>query len=193
MSESTRSLTPAARSLAPSDLPPRKIRLRIVAPTPSLQFLAPFSHDDPDCFASLQRFVHAQLIKRARDADERSELENGGWEELAFEIDGFDVPFDDPDILRDGDTLHVRLHAIQPQHDEEEEDDVEEDDDEEDEAEDLERGMVDEDERHAVLEAARVAAMLRAGLHRMPTDDDEAARSTANQAIYRACLAPSPP
>ncbi|GAK68273.1 uncharacterized protein PAN0_060d6514, partial [Moesziomyces antarcticus] len=118
MSDRTRSLTPAGRSsLAPSSLPARKIRLRIVTHSPPLHFLAPFNPDDPHCFEALQHFVHAQLVRRTRDDDERIELESVGQEGVGFEIDGFDVPFDDPDIVRDGDTLTVRL---QSQHNKEE-------------------------------------------------------------------------
>ncbi len=109
-------------------------------------------------------------------------------------MDNFEVPFDDPEILRDGDTVEVYLDqsaSAEPTHSKSSSADgavpkptavtpldgrgvnaeMQQDDDEDSDA--LENDAQDAEEREAILEATRVAALLRAGIHNVADDDAE--------------------
>uniref|UniRef100_V5ENR6 Uncharacterized protein n=1 Tax=Kalmanozyma brasiliensis (strain GHG001) TaxID=1365824 RepID=V5ENR6_KALBG len=172
----------------------RKIRLRVVTrhPLPEFHFLAPFDHHDSQCFQTLQAFVHTHLLTRSRRSGQSSQLESTGPAALQFQMDNFEVPFDDPEILRDGDTIEVHLDqsavagpanseapsggkkakkkaerfaAALAERGDDEEGQLEEQDDA------LEKEAQDAEEKEAIFEAARVAALLRAGIHNMADDD----------------------
>ncbi|CDW98640.1 hypothetical protein [Sporisorium scitamineum] len=90
----------------------RKIRLRIVTrhPLPEFHFLAPFDPQDPQCFAKLQSFVHAHMVSRSKRSGQTVVLPPSvSPEALHFQMDNFEVPFDDSEILRDGDTIEVHM------------------------------------------------------------------------------------
>lgn len=185
MSERSFRSTPITRSESvtftdTSSLPPhsrgRKIRLRIVTrnPLPELQFLAPFNYDDSEAFQLLQRFVRCHIQNKGKE--KRETWEAIKEEDLMFVMDGFEVPFDDPDILRDGDVVQVRLHpktgigSEQEDAGESDFDNKEEEDDDDEkasEAEDkaLQHQAQNEEEKQAILEATRLAALFRAGIH----------------------------
>ena len=159
---------------AGSIAPPRKLRLRIVTrhPLPELHFLAPFDPTDATCFTKLQAFIHAHLVAKVRH-----KVDMSGPEKLRLQMDDFEVTFDDPEILRDGDTLEVYIAE------EERDGDMDSEENEvaavvlggveADREHGLEAGVQDVEERQALLEASRVAALLRAGLHTMDDDDDD--------------------
>ncbi|SPO28396.1 uncharacterized protein UTRI_04793 [Ustilago trichophora] len=190
MSESSfRGLTPvtAPESIFSSSHS-RKLRLRIISRIPSLpglQFLAPFDPSNNDCFGALQRFVYSHLLSRSKIS---GVMEASRWERLRFWMDGFEVPFDDADIVRDGDVLEVQLgeeaglggETVEDEEDDVEYDDAEgsEDQEQEDEEVPLEQDAQNADERDAILQATRVAALLRAGIHTTSDNDDALPTST---------------
>ncbi|SNX85767.1 uncharacterized protein MEPE_04476 [Melanopsichium pennsylvanicum] len=201
MSDSSfRGITPVT---ARSSLPPEsvaflgrsnKIRLRVVSrhPLPEHHFLAPFDYHDAECFQKLQRFAHSHLLARTKVLGHDKILQNTSSEHLVFQMDSFEIPFDDPEILRDGDTIQVHLDQRQvtstaDQGEErsadteeesnnavrEEQDDMDDGSDEQEyqSTDSLEKDARDAEERNAILEATRVAALLRAGIHTNEDDD----------------------
>ncbi|TKY89616.1 hypothetical protein EX895_001401 [Sporisorium graminicola] len=167
----------------------RKIRLRVVTrhPLPELHFLAPFDPHDPQCFVKLQSFVHAHMLARSQRTGRTVTLPPlFNAEALQFQMDNFEVPFDDPEILRDGDTIEVHLDRSVPATEAAEAEATEEhpgagDDndhdayehcyDENQDSDASEQYPEDPEERDAILEATRLAALLRAGVHNLIDDD----------------------
>ncbi|SAM84779.1 uncharacterized protein UBRO_06008 [Ustilago bromivora] len=154
----------------------RKIRLRIVTryPLPELHFLAPFNYDHGShAFEKLQRSVYSHLKSRG---GEGGGMERWGNERLVFMMDSFEVPFDDPEVLRDGDLVDVHLNPQSIRRDCEGGDDADqggEAEEEEEEEEDAEGEGLDAEEREAVLEAKRIAAILRVGMQSIAEEDEE--------------------
>ncbi|GAC99643.1 hypothetical protein PHSY_007246 [Pseudozyma hubeiensis SY62] len=163
----------------------RKLRLRIVTrhPLPEHHFLAPFDPNDFQCFAKLKHFVHAHLVARSKGAAQSGLMDGITQDALEFQMDSFEVP-NDPEILRDGDTVEVvvdpesamqagrngEIAMMQSEADERDEDDSQDEDHDDDNADPLEFSAADAEERDALLEANRLAALLRSGIHKMSDD-----------------------
>lgn len=106
-------------------------------------------------------------------------------EALHFQMDNFEVPFDDSEILRDGDTIEVHMDqsatesaAVKSEHseagdDDDDGDDAEEDEDQDEDSDGHEQFARDAEEREAILEASRLAALLRTGAHNLFDDDGD--------------------
>lgn len=163
-----------------------KIRLRVASkePLPPVNFLAPFDQNDPDCFGELRFFICNHLVDRSRGPAESDWLlDDVTPANLRLQMDDFEIPFGDPEILRDGDRIEVhaneaaaqaweRLVAMKHNADSEV---VEVEEEEDDESVDgsLGRHARDSEEREAIHQAEHVAAILRAGVLGATDDDDE--------------------
>ncbi|KAJ9474143.1 hypothetical protein PHBOTO_004225 [Pseudozyma hubeiensis] len=200
----SRNMTPVAArsSIVPSEsitlrtLPPtshfssghRKLRLRIITrhPLPEHHFLAPFDPNDSQCFAKLKHFVHAHLMARSKGVGQSEVMENIAQDALEFQMDSFEVP-NDPEILRDGDTVEVvvdpesamqasrngEIVMTQSEADESDEDDTQDEADDDDDSNSHELSAADAEERDALLEAKRLAALLRSGIHKSSDDQHD--------------------
>ncbi|KAJ1024996.1 hypothetical protein NDA18_004282 [Ustilago nuda] len=170
----------------------RKIRLRIVtkSPLPELHFLAPFNYDDGShAFQKLQRSVYSHLESRG---GEGAGMERWRSEQLVFMMDTFEVPFDDPELLRDGDLVDVYLNPQSIRR-------ICEGGDHADQGGEEEEGEgLDAEEREAVLEAKRIAAMLGVGMQSIAQEDEEVVTKTRLEQVddvpwmpNSSCLGPS--